>query len=507
MNAGYANQTTFQRHSDNAAGNAACAPLPQSRTKPGKVIRYASWNPVLIVLMVLLVAATSWGADYVTAVDVSGSMSSTIGRHDQRVRINVVQEGLRQYLPALPSGSRVDLIAFNSGIVSEEEVILRGETERGQVMAWIDGLEDQTRQNKQTHLWTTLRHAFKVASRYSLENPTEPVTVRVLTDGKDNEGVTTLDEVLQEFLPLLDGNKIRGNLVLLGDLEFKTKLSLPDGAFETSTNPEWEVLFPPIVLMIPSEPKTGDEVHLFENNTKSIYRDYEWQVDGTTVGREKVLTWRFTEPRSYGITLKVTGLKGTKTAASVLVKAKGRDRPPTSWPGWARSAVVGVACLLLLTAAANLIRQRRRKALRLPVHYWAERSLVCQTVVLTEADQVVGLKPAAPILIKRDGKTQNLVVQPVEGATLFDTNGEETPSRSVGEGVRVAVKPPNGPALAIAISIRQKPQRPTPVVFESEPRPESDVCGLQFSSGETSVPAANDEFDWGWDTTAGAKIG
>jgi hypothetical protein len=259
--------------------------------------------------------------------------------------------------------------------------------------------------------------------------------------------------------------------------------------------------------MIPTEPRAGDEVHFFENNTKSIYRDYEWQVDGTTVGKEKVLTWRFTEPRSYGVTLKVTGLKGTKSAASVLVKAKGRDKPPTPWPAWVRAAVAVIPCLLLLGAAVCLIHQRRRKALRLPVHYWAERSLVCQTVVLTKADEVVELKPAAPILIRRDGKSQNLVVQPLEGATLFDSSGEETPSRSVGEGVRLAVKPPNGPALAIAISIRQKPQRPTPVGFEPEPPPESDVCGLLSTTGEATVPVAHDEFDWGWETTAGTKIG
>jgi len=505
MNIGSASETTLRQRSSAAAGHGReCPSLLHTRAKPGTKVRSAYWNAVL---MVFLMAAASWGADFVTAVDVSGSMSTAIGRHDKRVRINVVQEGLRQYLPALPSGSRVDLIAFNSGIVSEKEIILRGETERSQVLAWIDGLEDQARQYKQTHLWTTLRHAFNIASKYSLENPNEPVTVRVLTDGKDNEGVTTLDEVLQEFLPLLDGNRIRGNLVLLGDLAFNTKLSLPEGAFETSTNPEWEVLFPPIVLMTPTEPRIGDEVHLFENNTKSIYRDYEWQVDGTTVGKEKVLTWRFSEPRSYGVTLKVTGLKGTKTSASVLVKAKGRDKPPTPWPGWARAAVAVIPCLILLGVAAYLIHQRRRKALRLPVHYWAERSLVCQTVVLTEADQVVGLKPAAPILVRRDGKSQNLVVQPLEGTTLFDTNGEETPSRSVGEGVRLTVKPPNGPALAIAISIRQKPQRPTPVAFESEPRSGNDVCGLLTPTGETSVPVAPDEFDWGWDTTAGTKIG
>ena len=49
-------------------------------------------------------------------------------------------------------------------------------------------------------------------------------------------------------------------------------------------------------------------------------------MDGTAVSKEKVLTWRFKEPRSYRVTLKVTGLQGTKDSATVLVRAKDRDK-------------------------------------------------------------------------------------------------------------------------------------------------------------------------------------
>src|ERR1039458_2504572 len=117
MNIGSANETTLRRRSRCSAGHdRQCPPLPQTRTKPGTKIRSAHWNAVV---MVFLMAVAGWGADFVVAVDVSGSMSTPIGRRDTRVRIAVVQEGLRQYLPALPPGSRVDLIAFNSGIGSE----------------------------------------------------------------------------------------------------------------------------------------------------------------------------------------------------------------------------------------------------------------------------------------------------------------------------------------------------------------------------------------------------
>ena len=267
-----------------------------------------------IVLLILLLATVSRAADYVIVVDVSGSMTDAVSSRDKRIRITVVQEALRQYLPALPPGARVDLIAFSSGVVSEKEFLLRDKTELSQALAWVNSLANEARKNGQTHLWTTLRHALDTASRYSLEKPEQPVTVRVLTDGEDNEHVTTLDKVLREFMPLLDGERIRGNLVLLGDLEFKTKLahlSLPEGAFDTTTNSAWDDIFPPVVLWVPTEPRINEEVRMFEN-TKSIYREFEWLVDGTVVGKEKVLTWRFTEPRTHRVTLRVSGLQGTR---------------------------------------------------------------------------------------------------------------------------------------------------------------------------------------------------
>lgn len=473
----------------------------QARSR--SVFRAASWQAVLLAL---LFAVASKAADFVIAVDVSGSMSNPVGPRDKRVRLTIVQDGLKQYLPSLPLGTRIDLIAFNSGIVSEKEVILKDGPDRAQVLAWVDGLAQLPRKSNRTFLWTTLRHAFQTASQYSRDNPTEPVTVRVLTDGEDNEGVTTFDKVVEEFLPLLDGRKIRGNLVLLGDLEFKTKLPLPEGAFETITDPEWEVLFPPILLWAPVVPQVGDEVRLFENNTRSIYRDYEWQVDGTTVGREKVLTWRFTEARAHKVTLKVTGLKGSKAFTTTLLNPKGRrdlavPRSTSFWWGF-----VAIPFLCLAAAAAFLIHNRRGKALRLPVYYWAERSLVCRTVVLTEAEQEVDLRPAAPIRLRRVGKSQDVLVQPTEGATLLDSSGEVTPARSIGAGVRIIVKPSSGPALAVAISSRQRPTCPTPAASEPETPPGGGVCGLLYNS-EPGIPGEQDDFDWGWTTTSGTKIG
>ncbi len=702
----------------------------------------------MLVAAVALSACNAQAGDFVIVVDVSGSMSDAISSQDKRVRVTVVQEALRQYLPALPSGSRIDLIAFNSGIVAEQEVILKDASALANALVWVDGLAKEASKKGQTHLWTTLRHALKTASRYSQENPEQPVTVRVLTDGGDNENVTTLDKVLQEFLPVLDGEKIRSNLVLLGDMEFTTKLSLPEGAFEMTKNPSWEVLFPPIVLFAPAEPKIGEDVRLFENNTRSIYKDYEWLVDGKSAGKEKVLSMRFKDPRNYRVTLKVTGLQGTKNSATVIVKIKdegitacikgpaeivsGRvvqfageiagpcesvewnfgdgtispDRNPQHsfeckeaefqdfavnlravsplgkaveslphtirvwaektvpapqaafriltpnpkvgepiqtieettgpvetvqwdvngepqvstrnpelrintpgdktirmtvrgpggesiatkkitvrpryaqpivscqastlkgttpltvqfkncitgdyrsllwtfgdgqsttnsnplhtfargtnyvvsltafpmdrtqpdatrtviikavkpWPTWAKATAAILPCLLLLGIAAGLLRQRRIKALRLPVYYWAEQSLTCQTVMLTRADEEFDLSPVVPLRIKRDGRSRNLIARPLEGAVLFASSGQEATMLSIGDGLRVTIRDASGLDHAVAISIRQKPCRPTPASDGLETLPEDDVCGLLKPSGEVPPQTASDEFDWG----------
>jgi PKD repeat protein len=805
-------------------------------TKAGNLypwLRSAFWAAALVVILMI---GSVQAADFVIVVDVSGSMTDPVGRHDKRVRITVVQDALRQYLPALPAGSRIDLIAFNTGIVAEKEVILKDDKDLSEALAWVDSLPSKTPRKAQTYLWTTLRHALQIASRYSKEQPTQPVTVRALTDGEDNENVTTLDNVLQEFLPLLDGEKIAGNLVLLGDLELKTKLTLPEGAFETTKNPTWEVLFPPIVLWAPAEPKIGEEVRLFENNTRSIYKDYEWQVDGTAVGKEKVLTWQFTEARSYRVTLKVTGLQGTKNSATVLVRVKERvklvvdfvastaqpeprkevkfigrcsgqgvtfawfvnsnqvantqdlifrfdqegkydvklvaldavgssgvrsqtiqvkeqiltasikgpgevvsgreaqfageitgpctavewrfgdgttsaERNPQHtfecrdsafkdhtvslsavspagkavestphtirvwaekmapapqamfriltqnpkvgdpiqlvdettgpaetvqwdvdgelknsvrnpefhvstpgektirmtvrgpggesvitkkitvypryaqpvvwcgaskvsgtapltvaftnriagdykrllwtfgdgqsstnsspchtfakatnyvvsltvapmdskqpdmeqrvvikvikpWPFWAKATAAALPSLMLIGYAAFLILHRRRKALRLHVYYWAEQASICQTVVLTKEAEVVDLSPAAPLRLKREGRTQNLIVQPIEGSTLFAASGQEASMLSVGDGLRVTARDARGLTRALAISIRQKPCRPSPAADESETLANAAVCGLLKSTDSAQAPAESEEFNWGLDTAS-----
>jgi len=125
---------------------------------------------------------------------------------------------------------------------------------------------------------------------------------------------------------------------------------------------------------------------------------------------------------------------------------------------------------------------------------------------MTKADEAVELSPAAAIRIKRDGRSRNLIVHALKGATLFAASGQEASMLSIGDGLRVTVKDASGQTRAIAISIRQKPRRPMPIANEAETLPEGGVCGLHNSSETVPSPADSDEFDWGFDTTS-ANVG
>jgi hypothetical protein len=225
------------------------------------------------------------------------------------------------FTPSQPA--RVHLIAFNTGIVSQKEIILADRESLRKASGWVDSLGQLAKGNGQTHLWTTLHRGLQIAAAYSSQNPSQPVTVRVLTDGKDNEGVTSLEKMLAEF-PQVDGEHIRGNLILLGDFELKTKLSLPEGAFVVSPNAKWTDIFPPVVLVFPPEPTAGDEARFVEN-TRAVYASYQWLIDDKFVGNDKALSWRFPDARGYRVTLRVKGLQGAANSSTVVVSVKGKD--------------------------------------------------------------------------------------------------------------------------------------------------------------------------------------
>jgi hypothetical protein len=70
---------------------------------------------------------------------------------------------------ALPQPSRVYLIAFNTGIVSERELTVKDSATLLKVLSWVGDLVRLSRGNGQMYLWITVRRALEVATRYLVE--------------------------------------------------------------------------------------------------------------------------------------------------------------------------------------------------------------------------------------------------------------------------------------------------------------------------------------------------
>lgn len=172
----------------------------------------------------------------------------------------------------------------------------------------------------------------------------------------------------------------------------------------------------------------------FTSRITGDYKSLRWTFGDGQSSNDSNPSHTFKTANNYDVSLLVLPMDGTQqeTEQKLIIKA---TKP---WPVWAKVAAAAAICLLLVSGAIGLICQNRRKALRMPVYFWAEQAPACQTLVLTRADEAVELSPAAPLRIKRDGKSPNLVVQPLEGAKLFAASGQEASMLSIGGGGHIA---------------------------------------------------------------------
>ncbi len=289
----------------------------------------------LLLAFAFLVGGFLQAADYVIVVDTSGSMTKNISAVDKRIRISTVQDALQSWLQALPLGSRLTLISFNSGIQRQSEFLFQNELSCLTALSWCDRIDEEAEahQTGKTHLWTTLRKALEVATGYAKENTGQTVQVRVFTDGQDNEGVTTFNKVVEDF-PLVDGKSIQGNLVILGDLQMdvKTQRDIERHlGFSIRHDPYFEVLLPPVVEWRPKDIRVGGEIIAYENSS-SIYKTYSWMVDGQTVSTNKVLRHVFTTNGEHAIHLEVEGGQGNREHSQVTVQVSEPYQPPPLQP-------------------------------------------------------------------------------------------------------------------------------------------------------------------------------
>ena len=297
-------------------------------------------NVALFVAVIILIISLAEAADFVLVVDVSGSMQTAVAAKGGKSRIVVVQEALRNYIIALPLGSRVMVVAFNDGL-EEREALLNAESDREGLLRWIDSFQAEVKRNRGTRLYQTLRHALEVAREYARQNPHQFVQLIALTDGEDDSRVPAeraIPELLRDF-PEVEKSLIQANLVLTGDwttalivrLEEKLRSS---GIEVTDASDLSQPMFPPVIVQSP-EPAEARQDVLFGENSTTPFVAYQWFLDGQSAGREKSLRVRFDQSGSRRVAVEGITTKGKKLRAekSVQVLSNALSVSFTFFPG------------------------------------------------------------------------------------------------------------------------------------------------------------------------------
>ncbi len=279
----------------------------------------------VVLLILVLAAASVRGADYVLATDVSGSMITPVSANGGKSRVAIVQEALRNYIAALPEGSRVTIIAFNDRF-EERESVLHTDSDRRTLNQWIDGFEAEVRLNHSTKLYQALRRALTVAREYARQNPNQFIEVRVLTDGEDDSRVPAeraIPEILRDY-PEVDAKTIRANLVLCGDwnssmiVHLEEKLH-PFGVDVTDASDLSQPLMPPVIVQSPDPVEAGQDV-LFADNSSTPFVNYEWEVDGRGAGHGKSFKQRFDREGNHRVVVVGTTSSGRMLRTDKLVQ-------------------------------------------------------------------------------------------------------------------------------------------------------------------------------------------
>ena len=270
------------------------------------------------------------GADYVVVVDTSSTMNERVSRKDSSIRIKKVQTALEDYFRRLPNESRLYLVSFNTGVIFEREFFVRNDSDRQLILDWVGGLSRDAARGGKTYLCSTVQKALQQASIYAAEHPGEAVRFWALTDGMDNEKgpenqtSERLNKVLDEF-PNLDDRSIQADLVILGDLSLT--ITSKKSWFRTTTDPDFDVVVPPLIQWSPELPKVAETTSFFENSPAS-YRFYDWRIDNQAAGTTKAVKTRFLAEGTHTIRLIVTTANGAKLEDTKQILVSPLEKPP-----------------------------------------------------------------------------------------------------------------------------------------------------------------------------------
>lgn len=281
----------------------------------------------MLAIWVLFVGHLAKAADYVMAIDVSGSMLwNKAGERIQEgsaqtSRLEIVRPALGNYVASLPDDSRLYLISFNSGIVSEREFLFSRAGDREKAASWVNALAPP--RDSKTHLFATIRRALLKAREYAASSEEGWVNVRVITDGEnDHPGSDlTLQEVLDGF-PEIPKGLMLPDLILLGSLkaEFMAPVNAEadKGRVNPIVDPNFEDPFPPVIKWAPDPAVAGQEVTFFDAS-KSAFQSHSWSVNEQAAGEGKTIKHTFTEPGRYVVRLSVERKSGSRDRAQAVV--------------------------------------------------------------------------------------------------------------------------------------------------------------------------------------------
>lgn len=137
-------------------------------------------------------------ADYLFVIDTSGSM---VGKPTGSGNVNImpqVKEAIKKFLSSLPVGARVVLLPFDRQIHSQKEVVIKKESDRGELKNYVDRLRAE---GQVTWIYYALKEVVQKTKQLS-ESAVVPrkQIILVYTDGLNNgPDDFTLDDLIRLF--------------------------------------------------------------------------------------------------------------------------------------------------------------------------------------------------------------------------------------------------------------------------------------------------------------------
>ncbi len=242
---------------------------------------------------------------YYLLLDTSKSMLEPKGTTDNRI-FRLKDSLTNSFLPSLQGNTVLHIITFDEGIQIRKEFVMKDESQKNASKAFIENLQVT---GEKTFAWSSLKTVLNEAqNEFDGKNS---VRVFMYTDGKDNQNLTTEDDVLASYEILKNKAKDQSGLQIF-TLGFSFNDEVQD-KFEGAgvgvlDVPDSGVMPTPESVFFrwwPDEPVAGEAVKFINDTIPSSNKsDSIWQFgDGTKEQLSSEPEHIFTEPGDYTVVL------------------------------------------------------------------------------------------------------------------------------------------------------------------------------------------------------------